>query len=212
MVGALLAAIAGCGSRAAEAPVALPDSGRAYRALGDADRLAVAADCRDRAAAQARGVAARQLRAIDARALRAQLDDAVTFVAAQRRPVAEVCAQRLPFVTPGLRISFAGARRDGAGHFTYETTSDKPLTIRGQIAPRPGGGRVVVRRETGAPTRYTTAIDANGRFVVSHIRLRKIADNTFTLTIDAPPNAPRKVRFSAICLDCLAGAPPPAPR
>src|SRR5919198_5394111 len=37
-VGALRAAIAGCGSRAAEAPVALPDSGRAYRALGDADR------------------------------------------------------------------------------------------------------------------------------------------------------------------------------
>jgi hypothetical protein len=207
-----VAAIAGCGHPAVKPPVALPHSGRAYRVLSDEKRLAVAESCRDRAAARARGAAARELRAVDPAALRDQLDDAFTFFAAQRRPVAEVCAQRLPFVTPGLRLRFAGARGDGAGRFTYETTSDRPLTIRGRVAPAPRTGHVVARRETGPRSRFTTAIDAGGRFVISRIRLRKIADNTFTLTIDAPPNAPRKVHFSAICLDCLAGAPPPTPR
>jgi hypothetical protein len=190
--------------------VALPSSGRAYRALNAAERDAVATSCRDRAAAHARGAAARQLRSIDPDALRAQLDDAFTIIPAQRRPVVAVCAERLPFVTPGLRVSFAGARSDGGDRFTYETSSDKPLTIRGQIAPVRRGGRVLARRETGPPGRYTTSIDAHGRFVISRIRLRKIADNTFTLTIDAPPNARRNVHFSAICLDCLAGAPPPS--
>ena len=207
-LGAVLV-IAACGSEAANAPVPLPDSGRAYRALGFAQRLAVAKSCRDRAAARARGAAVRQLRAVDPAALRDQLDDAFTFFAAQRRPVAEVCAQRLPFVTPGLRLRFAGARRDGAGRFTYETTSDRPLTIRGQVAPAPRTGHVVARRETGPRSRFTTGIDAGGRFVISRIRLRKIADNTFTLTITAPPSAVRKIHFSAICLDCLAGGAPP---
>ena len=45
----------GCGSEAADAPVAVPSSGTAYRALNDGERLAVAASCRDRAAARADG-------------------------------------------------------------------------------------------------------------------------------------------------------------
>jgi hypothetical protein len=185
--------LASCATDAAKAPVALPDSGRAYRALADAKRLAVAESCCNRAAAHARGVAARQLRAIDATALREQLDDAFTIIPDQRRPVAEVCAARLPFVTPGTRLSFASARGDGAGRFAYETNSDVPLTIRGRATPAPGGGRVVATRETGGRGRYAATIDADGHFVISRIHLRKIADNTFALTIDAPPNATRKV-------------------
>ena len=208
----LAATVAGCGGKGTAAPVTLPPSGHAYRALDDADRLAVAESCRDRTAARARGAAARQLRAIDAKALRDQLDDAFTIIPDQRRPVAEVCAERIPFVTPGMRLGFAGARGDGAGRFTYETNSDVPLTIRGRATPAPRGGRVVATRETGGHGRFGASIAPDGRFVIPAIRLRKIADNTFTLTIDAPPNAQRKVHFSAICLDCLAGAPPPAPR
>jgi hypothetical protein len=72
---------------------------------------------------------------------------------------------------------------------------------------------VVATRETGGRGRYVTTVDASGRFVIAGIHLRKIADNTFTLTIDVPANAAHKVHFSAICrLDCLAGAPPPTPR
>jgi hypothetical protein len=37
-----------------------------------------------------------------------------------------------------------------------------------------------------------------------------VAESSFTLTIQAPPNAPRNVHVSAICLDCLAGGPPPS--
>jgi hypothetical protein len=212
LVALIVASLGACGGGAPAAPAALPPTGRAYRALSPEDRLAVAAGCRDRAVARARGAAARQLRAIDEEDLRDQLDDAFTIIPDERRPVAAVCAQRIPFVTPGLRLTFAGARRDGAGRFAYEPNSDVPLTIRGRATPPPGGGRVVATRETGRRGRYAAAIDPGGRFVISRIRLRKIADNTFTLTIDAPPNATRKVHFSAICLDCLAGAPPPAPR
>ena len=40
------------------------------------------------------------------------------------------------------------------------------------------------------------------------VRLRKQANNSFVVAIHSPPNALLKVRFSAICLDCLAtGAP-----
>jgi hypothetical protein len=210
---ALIAVVAGCGAGATDTPARLPASGVAYRALSADGRVAVARSCRDRAAARARGAAARQLRAVDPRALSGQLDDAFTAIALQRRPVAAVCARLLPFVTPGLSVSFAGAKRERPDHFTYETTSDKRLTIRGQIAPAPPRGRVVARRETGAPGAYRAAIGADGRFVIPRLHLRKIADNTFTVAIDAPPNALRKVHFSAICLDCLAGAPPPgAPR
>ena len=213
LLGALVAAVvAGCGAQRTEPPAALPPSGRAYRKLSDTDRLKVAASCRERAAARARGAAAHQLRAIHAEALRAQLDDAFTIIPDQRRPVAEICAERIPFVTPGLRLSFAGARGDGAGRLTYETNSNVPLTIRGRMTPAPrGGGRVVATRETGGHGRHAASIAVDGRFVISAIRLRKIADNTFTVTIDAPPNARRKVHFSAICLDCLAGAPPSRP-
>jgi hypothetical protein len=207
----LASVLAACGSDRAAAPVALPPTGHAYRALSADDRLAVAASCRDRAAARASGTAARQLRAIDAKALRDQLDDAFSFIPDQRRPVAAVCAQRLPFVTPGVQLRFAGAR-GGGDRFTYETDSDIPLTMRGRITPAPRGGRVVATRETGGRGRYVTTVDASGRFVIAGIHLRKIADNTFTVTVDAPPNAPHKVHFSAICLDCLAGAPPPTPR
>jgi hypothetical protein len=72
----------------------------------------------------------------------------------------------------------------------------------------PAGGQVIARRETGPEQRITAPIDGSGRFVFRDLRLRKVADNTFLLTIDAPPNAPRLVRFSAICLDCLAGDSP----
>jgi hypothetical protein len=212
LAGGVLVALAACGAPATKPPAALPRSGKAYRALSIGGRTAVAASCRDRAAARLHGTAARQVRAVDPRALRTELDDAFTVIAAQRRAVASVCAQRLPFVTPGLRVGFAGADRDGAGAFTYETTSDKLLTIRGQVTPAPRGGRVVARREVGAPRPRRTTIAADGRFAIPRLHLRKIADNTFALRIDAPPNAPRAVRFSAICLDCLAGAPPSAPQ
>jgi hypothetical protein len=53
---------------------------------------------------------------------------------------------------------------------------------------------------------HAAPIRADGRFEIPRLHLRKIADNTFTLTITAPPNALRKVHFSAICLDCLAGS------
>src|SRR3954447_15039580 len=209
VVCAVVIALAGCGEESADRPVALPPSGTAYRALADAARLRVAEACRDRATAEASGVAARQLRAVDPAALRGQLDDAFTIIRAQPRPVAAVCAQRLAFVTPGLRVTFAGAKPDGAGRFSYETMSDRPLTIRAHVTPAPAAARVVARREVGGPGPYTAAVARDGRFVFANLRLRKVADNTFTLTIDAPPNAVRKVHFSAICLDCLAGAPAP---
>jgi hypothetical protein len=205
------AGLAGCG---AERPVgeaaALPSSGRAYRALDVGHRTAVAASCRDRVAARVSGDAAHELRAIDPSMLRSELDDAFTIIADQRRPVADVCGEVAPFVTPGLDVSFDGTTDRGDGYFTHETTSDKPLTIRGRVSPPPKGGRVVARREIGSAAPYAAAIQADGQFVIPSLRLRKIADNTFTLTIHAPPHAPRKVHFSAICLDCLAGGTPPA--
>ena len=48
----------------------------------------------------------------------------------------------------------------------------------------------------------------NGPVIVP---MSKTADNTFLLAIEAPPNAPRGVRFTALCLDCIvSGSPPPA--
>jgi hypothetical protein len=206
------AAIASCGGdRTIEAAVTLPSSGAAYRALDVSHRTAVAASCRDRVAARASGQAADQLRSVDPSALRSQLDDAFTVISQQRRSVAEVCAEVVPFVTPGIDVSFDSAKEAGDGSFTYETTSDTLLTIRGRVSPAPKGGRVVARRELGSARPHTAAIAPDGRFAIPRLHLRKIADNTFTLTIAAPPGAPRKVHFSAICLDCLAGgAPPPA--
>jgi hypothetical protein len=200
---------AGCGSEADDAPVAVPSSGTAYRALNDSERLAVAASCRDSAVAEADGVAADELGRVDARALREQLDVALRLIAQQRRPVAELCAERLPFVTPGLHLSFEGAKQ-GGDEFTYLTSSEKPLTIRGAISPTPQRGVVVVRRAYERSTTRRTRIGADGSFALPTMRLRKKANNTFIVAIHAPPSALRKVYFSAICLDCLAGAPPPS--
>jgi hypothetical protein len=204
------AVVAGCGAdRSIEAAATLPSSGTAYRALDVDRRTAVAAGCRDRAAARTSGEPARQLRSVDPSALRAELDDAFAIIPAQRRSVADVCAEVVPFVTPGLDVSIDGAKESGDGSFSYETTSDKLLTVRGRISPAPKGGRVVARRALGSAAPHVAAIQADGRFAIPPLHLRKISENTFTLTIAASPNAPRKVRFSAICLDCLAGAPPP---
>jgi hypothetical protein len=198
---------ASCGE-AEQAPAALPPSGTAYRALGDAERLAVAASCRDRAAEAAEGAAATQLGDVDARALRTELDAAFRYVDVRPRPVADVCAERIPFVTGGLRVSFEGAEHSGDA-FTYETDSDIPLSIRGRVSPAPHRGRVTARREFGRTRPQRAEIGADGRFALPAMRLRKVANNSFVVNIDAPPAAPRKVYFSAICLDCLAGGPPP---
>jgi hypothetical protein len=204
------AALVGCGGGGAIEPAAtLPSTGTAYRALAASHRLAVAATCRDRVAAEYSGDAAGQVRSVDPSALRSELDDAFAIIAAQRRSVAAVCAEVVPFVTPGLDVRFDGAKAQGDGSFTYETTSDKLLTIRGRVAPAPHGGRIVARRELGSTAPHAAAIHADGSFMISRLHLRKIADNTFTLTITAPPAAVRKIHFSAICLDCLAGGAPP---
>ena len=200
------AVLAGCGGEEPLPP--LPANGGDYRALGDARRLAVAESCRGRAAAAAGEVAAEQLARVDAAALRAELDSAYRIRREQRRPVADVCRDRLPFVTPGLRISFDGAE-DSGDAYTYETRSDRPLRLRGTVGPAPREGTVVAAREFGAPQLVSGAIRPDGTFALPAVRLRKVADNSFVVTIDAPPNAPRKVDFSAICLDCLAGGPPP---
>jgi hypothetical protein len=52
--------------------------------------------------------------------------------------VAAICEKQLPFVTPGLTLRFLGAKDSGV-EFAYETDSDKPLTIMGDVSPsRPG--------------------------------------------------------------------------
>jgi hypothetical protein len=198
---------AGCGSEAAGQLVALPASGREYRALDDSERLAVAASCRDRAADRAGGVAADELGRVDADELREQLDVAFRLTAEQGRPVAELCAERLPFVTPGLRLSFEDAKQAGE-EFTYLTSSEKPLTIRGAVSPVPRRGTAVVRRAYERSRAHTARIGADGSFTLPTVRLRKMANNTFVVAIHAPPRAVRKVYFSALCLDCMAGAAP----
>jgi hypothetical protein len=214
LIASILAAAAvlvGCGGdRSIEPAATLPSSGRAYRALDAEHRSAVAAGCRDRAAAHAAGNARRQLQSVDPAALRSALDDAFAIVATQRRSVAHICTEVMPFVTPGLDVSFDGAKDGGDGSFNYETSSDKLLTIRGHVSPAPRGGRVVAVRELGSHAQHAVAFEADGRFAIGPLRLRKIADNTFTLAIEAPPSAPRKVHFSAICLDCLAGGSAPS--
>ena len=206
----VVAAGSGCGGDAPDSPAALPRTGTAYRALAEQDRLAVAETCRDRAASAARGRAASELADVDPRALREQLDAAFRITREQRRPVSELCAEQLPFVTPGLRVSFDDAK-DSSDTFTYETDSDVPLRMRGAVTPPPRDGTVVARRESGGSRAYRGRIDPDGRFALPAIRLRKVADNTFIVAIDAPPSALRKVYFSAICLDCLAAGPPTDP-
>jgi hypothetical protein len=213
MAAAALAAVAGtlaaCGSEPARAPDPKPATARVYRGLSDAARLAAAAGCRDRAARQAEGVAARQIAAVDEMLLRRELDIVVAG-SRKRARFDRACAATLPLVTPALRVSFSGVTGNGI-EFTYPTRSDRPLTIRGTVEPAPAGGHVVARRESGPEQRVAAPIDERGRFVFRDLRLRKVADNTFLLTIDAPPNAPRLVRFSALCLDCIiSGSPPPS--
>jgi hypothetical protein len=145
---------------------------------------------------------------VDARALREQLDVAFRLTSEQHRPVADLCVERLPFVIPGLRLSFEGAKRSG-DEFTYSTTSDKPLMMRGAVAPTPERGTVVVRRAYERSRTYRAPIGADGSFTLPTVRLRKIANNTFIVAIHAPPGPVRKVYFTALCLDCLAGGPPP---
>jgi hypothetical protein len=65
-----------------------------------------------------------------------------------------------------------------------------------------------MRREFGSGKAYRRRIGHDGRFVMPTQRLRKVANNSFVLSFDVPPGAPRKAYFSAICLDCLAGGPP----
>jgi hypothetical protein len=196
---------AGCGEDELRA---LPPSGTAYRALDGDARLAVAAGCRDRAQAAASGIAADQIAEADPRALRDALDAAFAYFRDQKRSVASMCEEQLPFVTPGLKVRFDRAEPAG-DRFTFETDSDIPLTIEGSVAPVPEGATVVVRRAYERARAIRGRVGPDGRFALPAIRLRKIADNTFVVTFRAPPNALRKVHFSAICLDCLAGAPPP---
>ena len=209
LVSGALGAGSGCGDEAPAPVAALPRTGEAYRALDDSERLAVAARCRERAVAAAGDVAARELAEVEPKALRDQLDAAFRLRSEQRRPVAEQCARQLPFVTPGAHVGFEGAKQ-GGGVFSYETDSDVPLWIRGAIDPAPRGGVVVARRESGGARAYRARVRPDGRFELPAIRLRKVADNTFVVAIETPPSAPRKVYFSAICLDCLGTGAPPA--
>ena len=212
MVVAALAVVGGslaaCGSEPATTPDPNPATAAEYRGLSQAARLAVAAGCRDRAARRAEGVAARQIAAVDEMLLRRRLDIAVADYRDGAR-FDRACAATLPLVTPGLRVSFSGVTGNGIT-FTYPTRSDRPLTIRGTVEPARANGRVVARRESGPEQRVTAPVDERGQFVFRNLRLRKVADNTFLLTIEAPPNAPRLVRFSALCLDCIiSGSPTP---
>src|SRR5215218_6561639 len=207
MLGALCAA-AGCGGQQTEEPAALPPSGTAYRKLSDGGRLAVAASCRDRAAAAARGAAAEELARVDPHALRQELDAAFALRRAQRRPVASMCDKHLPFVTPGLSLRFDGAK-DGGAEFTYETDSDKPLTIRGAVSPA-RSGTVTMRRAYESAKTYFRRIGPDGHFVFPTQRLRKVANNTFIINFAVPPSAPRKTYFTALCLDCMAAGQPPS--
>ena len=209
-LGAAGGSLAACGAESATtAPDPKPATAAVYRGLSDRERLDAAAGCRDRAAREAEGEAARQIAAVDEELLLVELDLAI---AGRRGRVRfdRVCAATLPLVTPGLRVSFSTATGNGR-EFTYPTRSDLPLTIRGTVDPAPTGGRVVSRRESGPEQRTTAPIDERGQFIFPDIRLRKQADNTFLLTIEAPPNAPRLVRFSALCLDCIVSGSPTPP-
>jgi hypothetical protein len=214
VAGGLCAAIAaGCGEAgepSAPGPQVLRHSGVWYRALPSAQRTRVADACRAAAASGAPGDTAReQLRAIDVGALRVALDNAYTIIARQRLPIASLCRRVVPFHTPGLRVSFAGGARDrGDGAWSVQAISTRPYTIRGRISGAHAGARISARRMDGYTVRG--AVGADGAFRLP-VRFRRVADNTFTLTIEAPPAALRRVLFTAICLDCLAGSPAPSP-
>lgn len=197
--------VAGCGGDPADVP--LPASGAAYRALPQGARTDAARTCRDRAAAAAPDVASAELAKVDPVALRTQIDLAVSSKASRRLAFSRLCAEYLPFVTPGVGITFAGAT-DSGDAYTYQTRSDKPLTIRGRLSGVGPRALVVARREYGSSTPLQGAAGADGRFTLPTVRLRKQANNSFVVAIHASPHALRKVRFSAICLDCLASGSP----
>jgi hypothetical protein len=204
----VIAAVAGCSDDAPDRGV-LRQSGAWYRERPDAARTRVAAACRAQASAEARaGRAREQLRAIDLVTLRDALDDAETIIVRQRRPLAEVCRSVVPFHTPGLRVRFGGGARDGGdGTWSVDAISTRPYAIRGRLSPPSAGARVVARRMDG----YTVGAAArdDGTFALP-VRFRHVADNTFTITVTAPPAAVHKLLFTAICLDCLAGMPSPS--
>jgi len=204
-----LVAVAACGGEAPDRAV-LRHTGAWYRAQSDAARTRVAAACRAQAAVGARGDTAHdQVRGVDTAALRAELDDAETIIARQRRPLAEVCRAVVPFHTPGLRVRFAGGAKDGGdGTWSVSTISTRPYTIRGRMAPARDGTRVVARRMDGYTARG--AVRTDGSFAIP-VRFRHVADNTFTVTVTAPGAAVHKLLFMALCTDCLAGTPSPAP-
>ena len=206
LVCAGLGVLAGCGEDARDAP----GSVAAYGSLGAGDRLAAAEACRDRAAASSEGVAADQLARVEPGALRGQFDLALKIAPDRGGTFYALCSERLPFVTRGVEIAFTGATGTGGG-FTYQTRSYRPLTLRGTVFPPGRRGYLVARRESGRPTPFRGEVDADGRFEMPTVRLRKQADNSFIVAIHSPPNALRKVRFSAICVDCLASGQPPAP-
>ena len=202
--GVAAALAAGCGGAAPDRGV-LRHSGAWYRAQTAAERTRVAAACRADAVAGARGDGAReQLRAIETGELRDAIDEAETIIARQRRPLAAICRAVVPFHTPGVEVRFgAGARDGGDGTWSVSAISTRPYTIRGRIAPARARARVVARRMDGYTVRAVTRPD--GSFALP-VRFRHVADNTFTIALDAPGAAPHKVLFTAICLDCLAGS------
>jgi hypothetical protein len=205
LIGGAIAAVAGCGGDSPDRGV-LRHSGAWYRSRPVSSRTHVAQACRVQVAATAgRGTAREQLRSIHVSELRAALDDAETIIARQRRPLAAVCRDVVPFHTPGLRVRFGGGARDGGdGSWTVEAISTRPYAIRGVMDPARVGARISARRMDGYTVR--AAARADGSFVLP-VRFRHVADNTFTVTVSAPPAAVHKLLFMALCTDCLAGTP-----
>ena len=70
--------------------------------------------------------------------------------------------------------------------------------MHGRVSQRPTRGQVVAGREIGCAAPYVAVIQADGKFVIPRLHLRKIADNTFTLAIEATPHGTCSVKFSAI--------------
>lgn len=200
VLAATAVALGACGDETASVPDPEPATATVYSELPEAQRIAAAEGCRDRATPRAEGLAAEQIGRIDPELLARRLD--VEVAVNEGAPFARACEAALPLVTPGLRVRFAGVTGNGIT-FSYPTRSDRPLTIRGTVTPAPRSGRVVARREVAPRGRLAAPIDAQGRFEFRDIALREMADNTFVLSIVAPPNAPRTVEFSALCLDCI---------
>ena len=159
------AALAGCGGEESLAP--LPASGSAYRALGDARRLAVAESCRARAAAAADGeVAAEQLatrrRRSAACGARLGLPDPPRAAAPRRG--------RLPRPAAVRDARAAGQLRGRRGQRRRLHLRDAARTGRCASAARSTRRRaraaVVAAREFGAPQPVSGAIRPDGTFAL----------------------------------------------